>query len=251
MKLLLDIGNSCIKWAELDNGALGHADQIDHHGNPEAGISEMLDRCAVQPEQVRAANVAGADFEKALTEAVAKRWGLPVEFARSQAAAGSVRNGYRDYRQLGVDRWLALLAAVHHCRTAACIVDAGTAITIDQVDDQGRHIGGIIVPGLALMRGALTGHTGDLERLAGSGKQSGHPDATLLGTSTDEAISAGALSAIRGLIEESMRSALERWDDSVLVMTGGDAARIIPHVRMATEHRPMLVLEGLALYVAG
>lgn len=250
MKLLVDVGNSRIKWATVDDGAFKGSDQIAHGPDADASIACLLDSCPQKPGYVLAANVAGTDFEDALSKAVAERWGLTVEFARTQAAAGPVRNGYLDYRQLGVDRWLAILAAVQHYRKAVCVVDAGTAVTIDQVDDQGQHIGGIIVPGLALMLRALTGNTGDLERLADSGEWPGQPAARLVAGSTDDAMTGGALSAIRGLIEECMQSALERWEDPVLVITGGDAGRIISQIRVAAKHHPMLVLEGLALYVA-
>lgn len=250
MKLLLDIGNSRIKWAMLEDDQLRGADQIDHGPNPEATISELLDRCPLKPGQVRASNVAGAVLGDALAAAVAKRWSLPVEFAHAQAAAGAARNGYLDYRQLGVDRWLAILAAVERFGKAVCIVDAGTAVTIDQVDDQGQHLGGIIVPGLALMRRALTGNTGDLDRLADSSGRAEPPEALILGRGTDEAITGGAMSAIRGLIEACMQSARERWGDPALIVTGGDAQRIIAQIRMPAEHCPTLVLEGLALYVA-
>jgi type III pantothenate kinase len=249
MKLLLDVGNSRIKWAALANGSLQGADQIVHRSEPEASVADFLDRCPLKPQQVLVANVAGSGFKEAIAAGVESRWNLPVEFALAQRASGSVRNGYQDYRQLGVDRWLGILAAADRYRKAVCIVDAGTAVTIDQVDGHGQHLGGIIVPGLDLMWRALTGNAADLERWSGPGGRSERNEAVLFGRCTDEAIIGGTMSAIRGLIEQSMQSALERYDDPVLVLTGGDAERIIPHIRMPAEHRPMLVLEGLALYV--
>lgn len=249
MNLLLDIGNTRIKFATVVNGVLQGADQIIHGSDPEASAAELIDRCRQKPEHVLASNVAGSAFGEAIAAAVDSRWNLSVEFALAQPAAGSVRNGYLDYRQLGVDRWLAMLAAVDRYRKAVCIVDAGTAVTIDQVDEHGQHLGGIIVPGFDLMWRSLVGNTGDLERLSGSGEKSERNGAALFGRCTDEAIVGGTMSAVRGLVEHCMETALERYGDPVLVITGGDAERIIPYIRMPAEHRPMLVLEGLAIYV--
>jgi type III pantothenate kinase len=249
MKLLLDVGNTRIKWAALTNGTLHGADQIVHRSESGASIEMVLDRCPSRPEQVCVSNVAGTGFDEAISAGVQSKWNLPVEFALSQLSAGSLRNGYENYRALGVDRWLAMLAAVDRYRQAVCIVDAGTAVTIDQVDEQGQHLGGIIVPGLDLMWQALIGNTGDLERLTDLRQNPEQVEGLLLGHSTDAAIAGGTLAAIQGLIEKCWAWALQNFGDPVLVITGGDADRIVPHLRMPSEHRPLLVLEGLAIYV--
>jgi len=249
MKLLFDVGNTRIKCASFANGALHEVDQIVHGSDPAAGVALLHDRCALKPDQVLVSNVAGSGFDEAISAGVESRWNLTVEFARSQSSAGSLRNGYVDCNQLGGDRWLAMLAAVTLYRKAVCLVDAGTAVTIDQVDGHGQHVGGIIVPGLDLMRQALTGNTGNLERLAGTGRKPQQDESVLFGQSTDAAITGGAVAAIRGLIEDCQESAQQNFGDPVLVITGGDAERVIPHLRISSEHHPLLVLEGLAIYV--
>ena len=88
--------------------------------------------------------------------------------------SGSVRNGYEDIAQLGVDRWAAIVGAYTHFGSAVCIVDAGTAVTVDLVRDGGRHLGGLIVPGLQLMRSSLEQDTEDIERFS---KKSSEPAA--------------------------------------------------------------------------
>jgi type III pantothenate kinase len=248
MKLLLDVGNTRIKWATSANGALQDADQLVHRSDPETSVASLLDRCALPPDQVLVSNVAGADFSRVISAGVSSRWNQSAEFARSQSSAGWLRNGYQDFSQLGVDRWLAMLAAAGRYRKAICVVDVGTAVTVDQVDERGQHLGGIILPGLDLMRQALTGNTGDLERLAVSGAIARQNEAQLLGRSTDAAIAKGAIAAIRAVIEECRASLLHGDSDPVLVITGGDAPCIIPHLRVAAEHHPSLVLEGLAIY---
>jgi type III pantothenate kinase len=149
---------------------------------------------------------------------------------------------------MGVDRWLAILATRHRYARAACIVDAGTAVTIDHIDASGQHLGGIIVPGLDLMRRALDSETGDIKRLAALTDDAPVVERQIYGSNTTEAIDGGALSAICALIEYCMEQLNQRDSHSVLVMTGGEAGSIIPHLQVAADYRPALVLEGLRIY---
>jgi type III pantothenate kinase len=248
MKLLIDMGNTCIKWATLADGNFTATGECVHRTRGTASAMQFLSQIHTEPEQVLAANVAGKELGDALGKIVRERWKISVDFASTQAESGAVRNGYDDYRQMGVDRWLAILATQERYDRAACIVDAGTAVTIDQMDASGQHLGGIIVPGLDLMRRALDSETGDIERLAGLADNAPVADRQVYGRSTAEAINGGALSAICGLIEYCMEQLNERDGDTVLVMTGGDAERIIPQLQVAVDHRPKLVLEGLRVY---
>ena len=251
MKLLIDIGNTRIKWATVRDGAFAATGECDHRMPDADAAMQFLSQIRPAPERVQVANVAGDALGEALEGAVRERWKLPVEFASTQSAAGAVRNGYDDYRQMGVDRWLGILATRHQHAQAACIVDAGTAVTIDQIDASGQHLGGVIVPGLDLMRRALVSDTGDIERLAAPAENTPVADRLIIGRNTVDAINGGALSAICGLIEYSVEQLRNRDGDTVLIMTGGDAERIIPHLGVAADHRPALVLEGLRIYVPG
>lgn len=249
MKLLIDIGNTRIKWAACEDGVLTRSGESAYRSSGESP-GHFLEAIEGEPARVLAANVAGGEIGRTVAAAIQARWSISVEFAETQPAAGEIRNAYEDYRQMGVDRWLAILAARDQYRQAVCVVDAGTAVTVDQVDAAGRHLGGVIVPGLDLMRRALMADTGDIERLSANEKE---PAAGRLmhGRNTGEAIAGGALAAICSLIEDGMAHLGRQYGDSVLVMTGGDAARIIRHLRVAADHRPLLVLEGLALYSPG
>lgn len=252
MRLLIDIGNTRIKWATFADGAFLETGEAVHRDqvldDALLFVDQVLGRINDKPEQVLAANVAGEKIGNAVHDAVRARWGLPVDFAATQPAAGDVFNGYDDYRQMGVDRWLAILGARHRYRQALCVVDAGTAVTADQVDDSGKHLGGVIVPGLDLMRRSLVSDTGDI---ATDLESEPAPERLIFGRSTADAIDGGVLSAICGLIEDCMAGLSSRYGDSVLVVTGGDAERIIPQLRVDADHRPLLVLEGLAIYVPG
>jgi type III pantothenate kinase len=251
VRLLVDIGNTRIKWATQVDGAFAETGDIVHRGQDPATVLEFLGQFDLTPDSVRAANVAGAAMGQALVDSVRAQWNLSIEFAQTQASAGPVRNGYHDHRQMGVDRWLAILAAVERYHQPVCVVDVGTAVTIDQVDRTGAHLGGVIVPGLDLMRQALIHDTGNIENLMATESSSVKTADLVFGRSTADAIRGGGLAAICGLIATCKERLAGRCGDSALVVTGGDAGRVVPHIRVELDHRPLLVLEGLAIYSPG
>jgi len=250
MELLIDIGNTRIKWALLDGGDLRAVDALEH-GRQAVAINMMLDRVATVPTRVVAANVAGGQIATQIAIAVRERWGLSVQFAETPPQAGSVRNGYADFRQLGVDRWLAIIAAVDRYIGAVCIVDAGTAITIDVVAADGAHLGGYIIPGLDLMRRSLGEETGDLRRLAGDERQPSPDGPPIPGRSTGAAIDSGTMAAVCGAIDRCLSILRTGKDNPTLIVTGGDATRLLSHLDVAAQHQPQLVLEGLAIVASG
>ena len=250
MKLLVDIGNTRVKWAALVDGELMHDGDFAHGGDPAAAATAVLARTGDSPEAALVANVAGKGFADMLAGRISERWNIDAQFAVTQPVAGHIHNAYRDYTKLGVDRWLAILAAAHHYPGASCIVDAGTAVTIDLVAPGGAHLGGYIVPGLDLMWRALTDDTGDLGHFTAGDSAT---QATTLepGLSTREAIGHGSLAAICAVIDRCTHGLAEDNRGCVVVVTGGDAERIIPHLAGNPEHRPRLVLEGLVLWDPG
>jgi len=249
MDLLIDIGNSRIKWTMRSAGSLHDAGSTEHCGDNTA-VNVMLDAITTAPTGVSATNVAGEQFGVLLAGMVKERWGLPVRFAVTQLQAGPVRNGYDDYRQLGIDRWLAVIAAVDQFAGSICIVDAGTAITIDAVTTNGAHLGGYIIPGFALMHQSLGAETGDLNRLVGDRQQlsATASEHAVLGCSTVAAIAGGTVTAVCCLIEQCVGVLRADGNDPTIVVTGGDARQLMHHLGAGIQHRPQLVLEGLALY---
>ncbi len=237
--LLVDIGNSRVKWALCEEGEL-------HPGAPFASESEGLGGRLTQswgaltpPADVYAANVAGPGVEDSLQAWVERRWGLPVRFARTEAEGGGVINGYRHPERLGVDRWLALVGLRRHYPLPACVVDCGTAITLDYLDAEGRHQGGLIAPGLRSMRSVLASTTHQLGRI--DDVTTANPR---LARDTHEGIQSGCLRACAGLIETVVKDLRQREGDELpLVMTGGDAAII---GRILECPHELLVLRGLS-----
>ena len=233
--LLLDIGNSRIKWARLPGSyrrgqrfATRGAVDLKRFDARGAVLERLLQSAGARPRIV-ACNVAGAAVERRL-RALARRAGARApQFIRSAAAAAGVRNAYAEPWRLGADRWAALIGArFEHPGRALCLVAVGTALTIDLLDERGRHRGGCIIPGPELMIKALLERTAGIRRRAGrnaaqamarSGASPG-----LFARDTRGAVTGGAVNAAAALIGESMRAARELLGRSPrLVLSGGAA----------------------------
>ena len=260
MKLVIDVGNSRVKWAWAKEGRLVDVGAADRH----SGVWERsIFDAGHLPEEIRVANVAGPGVEAQVKGVLAAGFGVNPVFASSAARGAGVRNGYADPAQLGVDRWLALCAAWVRHGSRLCVVDAGTATTFDIVTDDGQHAGGLILAGLDLLQSALIGGTSDLARLSATASEvAARPgDAGRLGRDTATGIRQGAVLATAHLAIGCLRSCPARSGaPPVLVLTGGASSVILPALRdiaggpvagaippFALEERPELVLEGLAL----
>ncbi|MEQ8952723.1 MAG: type III pantothenate kinase, partial [Gammaproteobacteria bacterium] len=158
---------------------------------------------------------------------------------------GPVRNQYADVSRLGVDRWLAMVAAYQRSGSACMIVDAGTALTVDVLNDDGLHLGGYILPGLELMRSSLEQHTairlGDLQQGLSLAP----------GNSTNEAVGNGVNAAVVGAIRQALARLSGENDTVKLYVSGGDAPVLRPLLAavpgLHVEEVQDLVFEGLAL----
>jgi type III pantothenate kinase len=252
MKLLLDVGNSRIKWAWLVGEVLEDPGDAPLRVDADVGFPAAIHAAGRHPEEILIASVAGPIRTRSIADALGHHFHVPVRVAESERHAVGVRNGYLDPGRLGVDRWLAMLAAYARYRTAVCVVDAGTAMTIDAVAADGSHQGGLIVPGLTLMRAALIRDTGDIESaIAAQPPQTGD-EAGFWGRETATCIHRGATNALTGLVTSCVDALREGGTvDVVLVLTGGDAPSLLGRLTRRAEMRPLLVLEGLALRHGG
>ncbi len=255
MKLVVDIGNSRMKWAWLERGALRDPGAVAHDGGvPHEAIAAL--RPHGQPDEILVANVTAPALGAAVIGALAEAFAAPVRAAETEIAAAGVRNGYVEPRQLGVDRWLAMLAAYARFRRAVCVMDAGTALTVDAVAADGRHLGGLIIPGPALMRSALLGATGGIGSAAdlvpAGRREPAQAAAGVWGRDTESCVRLGSLRAIDRLAESCMTALCGPGEPGgALVVTGGDAPEVLEGLTVPAEHRPLLVLEGLALRHGG
>ena len=155
MKLLVDAGNSSIKWALCNAGEWHNGDRFVHRGRDITGQLTHYWASLQPPEGVYVANVAGKRLGRDLTTWTREWWSQTPEFIGSTPEACGVRNAYAEPETLGVDRWAALIGAHHQIRGAVCIVDCGTAITLDLLLADGQHRGGLILPGIEMLKRAL------------------------------------------------------------------------------------------------
>lgn len=237
MNLVLDLGNSRCKWALADadlkpGGALAYGEDF-------ARALDKTFSALPRPEHVAAVCVTASGHLQTLVQWVQSRWGLEVQPIITRAAQLGVTNSYKDPTSLGADRWAALVAAHARLPGAACVVDCGTALTIDALDQSGVYRGGVILPGLALMRAALLRTQGVRDVVGDAGSS--------LAQSTADGVAAGTLFGLAGAIDRILdeQAALLGAIPQTLI-TGGDAQPLRALLRHAVQYAPDLVLEGVA-----
>jgi type III pantothenate kinase len=241
INLLVDIGNTRLKWALLQDGGLvtGRAlvnQQITRHELVETW--NML----TPPERLAIACVSSTPLLELVLVVAVELWPVvKIVQVKSEAHAFGVHNAYQQPEKLGVDRWLALVAVRNRYQKPACIVDCGTAITIDLIDADGKHQGGMISPGLTLMRKSLAAGTAALQF---------HETNYEFGPAnfTEAAIYSGTLSAAVGLIENVLT---KQPNAMSVILTGGDADIIARQLRVKPVVDADLVLRGLAIVLEG
>ena len=238
MLLLIDAGNTRVKWALADedaelgtwqaSGALFHA-ELD-------ALADIL--VQHQPRRAWVSNVAGVTIRSRL-EALLRASGIPIEavhWFRSQTQCAGVTNGYRDPTQLGCDRFASLLGArALFPEQALLVITAGTATTIDALEISGRFMGGMILPGLATMAQSLALTTAQLPLVEARLSVSCFADNTL------DAIVSGCLQAQLGAIMQ----ARAQLPEARCVLSGGAAEYLLPYLPAPVEQVEQLVLRGL------
>lgn len=243
--LLVDIGNTRIKWARLDGTRPGRVKAAAHSGWRTAEYGRHLFAGSRGIGRVVVASVAGSGVNQALA-AAARRAGAVAQFVTVARRGGGVTVGYIDPWRLGVDRFAAVVGA-HEIFSAVpvCVVGVGTAMTLDLVDADGRHRGGVIVPAPNLMVEALLANTHGIRRRARGGAVGG---LGIFGRSTRDGIERGSRYAAAALVDRAVEEAsglLKR--EPLVVLTGGDADLVRPLVRSRCVAVADLVLRGLAV----
>jgi type III pantothenate kinase len=243
MILLIDVGNTRLKWAWLEDSGLSDQQAVVHRNHASEQWMAPLFGPPGEASRVLVCNVAGAAMAKALTELSQEKFGLDPEFITATAGFGQLTNGYLDPELLGADRWLAVVGAWSRLHTALCVIDAGTAVKVDAVDAGGRHQGGLIVPGIHMMRDALFRGTTDIARAA---ELSTASTTGILANNTISAVFRGAIFALAGMADHAVdRIVNDTGVEPALLITGGDAELISAALRRRGEIVPDLVLQGL------
>lgn len=243
MILELDCGNTRVKWrVRNDKLIIMRGAFLTQDGFNSVTSSELAD---ANIERVLIGSVLSDDYARKLASWSIGYLGVNPEFAVSEPRANGVVNGYQQPEKLGVDRWLAILAAKAKTPYACVIVDCGSAITVDLVTSQGEHLGGYIAPGLRLMRDALGMKTAAIKL-----GQIGYPENDFPGRNTVLAIKSAELAMITGLVDHA-KAVLRNYEMNVagLLVTGGDGKWLVSMLKDGVYEED-LVLDGLHLALA-
>jgi len=246
--LLVDIGNSSVKWHLITAAATKKIPVMLQQQYPK-DISkssfiqywEMLDK----PEKVVVSCVANKHTWQALEQACEELWSIKVERITSVKEGFGIVNAYKQASDLGSDRWCAMIGALHVIESGFIVVDCGSAITIDVVSQLGKHLGGYILPGFSMMKQSLGMHTAEVQVdldfitpiLTPSNSTQGCVDSAIY------------LSVIK-LIETVFEQQEKQGKEVQCVLTGGDAALVAKLLSIKYVMMPELVLDGLAI-IAG
>jgi type III pantothenate kinase len=233
-----DIGNSRCKWRLLKGEVVVQRGDFHH----QQGFDQLPTSSAIK--RVRVSCVADDIVLNALAGHL-ENLQLQLEIAVPTATLGNVRNAYKDPSKLGVDRWLALVAAYKRKLGAVLVIDAGSALTVDLVGHDGNHLGGYIVPGIQLMKSSLLKETGGVRF-----DESECLDGVAFGCSTLDAVNGGVRSALTGSVMVALHEAECRVGKNFSVLfTGGDAELLVEgladQIAGRVEIVPELVLDGL------
>jgi type III pantothenate kinase len=238
-----DIGNSRLKLWACHEGLLVAECSLPHEGRLADVFSRLPAEFTAKPAAVLGASVLSPEQELLFSQSCCLAWGCEPEFAKTGSEQCGVRNGYgQQAARLGIDRWLVLLGydrAGLRENEVVCLADCGTAVTIDLLCRDGRHLGGYILPGIWMMQQALQKHTARVKN------EAPELEGVSPGRNTNEAVMHGAMLALVSSLE---RVACQ--NGASLVLTGGDARRLGGMLTIAYREDPLLLLRGLQRYFA-
>lgn len=239
MILEFDLGNTRVKWRIVDDSSI-----IQDRGVflfEENHLKDKVAEIVTGADKVRLASVRSTDIENEI-EAICRSKGVVFFTAKTLKQCAGVVNAYEDPTKMGVDRWLAMVAGFNVDKKPCCVIDCGSAITVDFINPCGLHQGGYIVPGFNALKKSLSHST---ERVYFSLDR--QLDSCSPGLDTQQAVNHGSLSMVVSWLNslcEKVR--YDYGEKSGLYLTGGDAELVVNHLNYKTECLPDLVMEGLA-----
>lgn len=236
MRLEFDLGNSMLKWRRVDET------RIDGGRVALAGLEAWLATQTDPVGDIWISSVASDSVNHQLAKRLQMHFGVAPEFARVSEYSSGLFNGYQKPEKMGVDRWLAMLAAWSRYRCALILIDAGSAITIERVSSEGHYLGGSILAGFQMQQSTLLGATARVRFELSSG------DPLVGGTDTASCVASGAELVLRGIALQ-LQELVQRSENAKLVVTGGDAHHIIQYLSGGVDYEyiPELVMDGLLL----
>lgn len=244
MRLLLDLGNTRLKWSACDDtGELAHGAVA--WSEPVADTLREVWRALPPADAVLGASVVDEAREALVAAQAIAVLSREVHWVRSSAVACGVRSGYSEPERLGVDRFLAMVAAHAEGYAPCVLVGVGTALTLDALAGDGTHLGGVIAPGPQLMQQSLLGATARVRP-----EQAGV--VTTLADNTADAVVSGCWGACAALVERfTAQVAPQLGGAPLLLFGGGDAASLRSLVERPSELFADGVLRGLDVWSRG
>ena len=242
MKLLLDIGNSSVNWAsEKESIFLSHGSFVYDKNNFENSLQENIS-LTKNTSKVLVSNVAGLDIFNSLTSWAEKHGSLELWQSCIEKEFKGLKTSYIKTEQMGIDRWLSMVACWEKYKSSLCIVSCGTALTIDSIDHEGNHLGGYILPGIDLMQQSLIKNTENINFNVN------HYPSIDYASDTKTAVNNGAfLSLVSSIDHVVNKLKLELGDAPKCVIYGGNAPLVKPLLEQKFEYEPNLVLHGLLI----
>lgn len=237
---LLDLGNTRLKCAPLrEAGRIGEVLALGH--DESTFTAALADVLPARGASVCLASVASPALTQSVLAVLVQHF-QRISIARVQPVFAGVRIGYAQPSQLGVDRFLAMVAARARAASAWMVVGVGTAVTVDLLDAHGQHRGGRIGPSPRLMREALNHAAAHLPVEGGSYDE--------FATCTEDALASGCDGAAIGLIERSLLQAQVLLGETPALLLHGGGAEALASRLPGALLAPSLVMEGLAVWAS-
>lgn len=238
--LTIDVGNSSIKWGIWQDGQLLLAEESLYEKDLLHTTFDKMYAGAPFQDAVWISCVAGQNVEQTLTDWIRKEWSIEPVYLRTTSEFAGVRNMYPQPEEHGVDRWAALLGAKKLYNVPVCIIDVGTAVTVDLMDMEGVHRGGRIMPGLQMMQNSLLQNTAGVRSIDG--------DCPGFAINTADAVTSGTVHMLQAGLLEVYESAKKRLGNEMqVVLTGGMSEKMLPLLKGVKDIHlePHLILYGL------
>ncbi len=249
MKLLVDLGNTRIKWAlieEVQGSSVnfGARSVFSYKGSASNEVMLSSQGLPNELDEVIISSVASADLLARHCYDLTTTWDCAPTLVKVKSQHGSLKNAYDNIDALGVDRWVAAIGAhTHNPNESLIVIDAGTAITIDVLSERNEFLGGVIMPGVGLMRGALNGKTAQIHAHA-------KRNSPLIGRTTDECVNSGVRLSISGGVDRALELFAKQLNKSMprVLICGGDAKWLVSASQFDLEYNPDMLFDGLETF---